>query len=193
MSLQFARRCNIPTMATSKVVTLADGKRKVKVNTAPKVNFNVGQYDDVISALVLGIDGYDVVLGMPWLTAYNPHINWASRSITFLDSHQKRHNWQADVQPETKLSFSMLSALQLKKCARKNQPIFLCVVKTPGDPVVPVQVPVEKSAVVEKLLKEFSDVFPEDLPKGLPVHRAVDHKIEIAPGSEPPYKQIYRM
>jgi hypothetical protein len=39
----------------------------------------------------------------------------------------------------------------------------------------------------------FSDVFPYDLPEGLPPTRAVDHKVELEPGQVPPSRPTYRM
>src|SRR6476661_8430902 len=47
-------------------------------------------------------------------------------------------------------------------------------------------------AIVKLLLNKYSDVFPDDLPAGLPPEREVD-KIEIIPGSEPPVRAPYRM
>ena len=46
---------------------------------------------------------------------------------------------------------------------------------------------------VQKLLTEFADVFPKELPAGLPPQRQLDHKIELAPGAEPPHRAPYRM
>ena len=43
-----------------------------------------------------------------------------------------------------------------------------------------------------RLVCEFLDVFPEDLP-GLPPHREVEFVIELAPGTEPVSKAPYRM
>ena len=42
-------------------------------------------------------------------------------------------------------------------------------------------------------MEEFKDVFPDELPRGLPPKRSVDHRIELEPGAAPPYKGIYRM
>ena len=39
---------------------------------------------------------------------------------------------------------------------------------------------------VKDILVEFSDVFPKELPIGLPPKRAVDHRIELLPRTEPP-------
>ena len=46
---------------------------------------------------------------------------------------------------------------------------------------------------VKDILVEFSDVFPKELPTGLPPKRAVDHRIELLPGTEPPHRAPYRM
>ena len=44
---------------------------------------------------------------------------------------------------------------------------------------------------VRPLLLEYKDVFPEELPHGLPPKRNVDHKIGVIPGSEPFKRGIY--
>ena len=40
------------------------------------------------------------------------------------------------------------------------------------------------------LVTEYSDVFE---PPGMPVERAIDHKIELEPGATPPYRRQYRV
>ena len=40
------------------------------------------------------------------------------------------------------------------------------------------------------LVTEYSDVFE---PPGMPVERAIDHKIELEPGATPPYCRQYRI
>ena len=40
------------------------------------------------------------------------------------------------------------------------------------------------------LVTEYSDVFE---PPGMPVERAIDHKIELEPGATPPYHRQYRI
>ena len=44
-----------------------------------------------------------------------------------------------------------------------------------------------------KLSAEFKDVFPDDLPSGLPPQREIDHRIELEPGQNPPSRPTYRM
>jgi hypothetical protein len=43
------------------------------------------------------------------------------------------------------------------------------------------------------IMEQYGDVFPEDLPKQLPPHRSIDHRIELIPGSTPPSRPVYRM
>lgn len=50
----------------------------------------------------------------------------------------------------------------------------------------------EMSVALDGILNEFSDVFPDDLPVGLPKRRAVDHRIVLLPGSTPPSRSANR-
>lgn len=46
---------------------------------------------------------------------------------------------------------------------------------------------------VNQLLDEYRDVFPDDLPKGLPPPREIDHRIVLEAGAQPTSKAPYRM
>ena len=46
---------------------------------------------------------------------------------------------------------------------------------------------------LETIIREFCDIFPEKLSKGLPAERQVQHEIKIEPGSKPPYRPPYRL
>eukprot|EP00055_Hartaetosiga_balthica_P017772 m.122942 g.122942 ORF g.122942 m.122942 type:complete len:966 (+) comp9398_c1_seq1:1052-3949(+) len=43
------------------------------------------------------------------------------------------------------------------------------------------------------VLREYKDLFPEDLPSRLPPRRNVDHEIVVIPGSQPTARRYYRM
>ena len=46
---------------------------------------------------------------------------------------------------------------------------------------------------MQQALKEFQDVFPDQLPYGPPPKRIVDHEIDTLPGEAPPHKSPYRL
>lgn len=50
-----------------------------------------------------------------------------------------------------------------------------------------------EEAVRRRLRSSFHDVFPEELPPGLPPQREVDHRIELVPGSSPPSRPTFRL
>ena len=99
-----------------------------------------------------------------------------------------------------------ISVQRMRKLA-KTEPVYVAVVRanevtnqeedpTNEDQVVTVnedQTRTEYPMQVQELLNEFSDVFPKELPAGLPPQRQLDHKIELVPGAEPPHRAPYRM
>ena len=107
---------------------------------------------------------------------------------------------RTSIETENESSFELCSAQQIKRASRKSDAeTGLVVVKN-------VDVDEQKHylnvmdgqsaahhPLAKKLLTEFSDVFPDELPAGLPPQRDVDHKIELEPGSAPPTKPPYRM
>ena len=40
--------------------------------------------------MIVGLGGAQVVLGMPWLTKNNPHIDWTTKTISFLNEHIRK-------------------------------------------------------------------------------------------------------
>ena len=54
-------------------------------------------------------------------------------------------------------------------------------------------VPESHRECLGKLIQEYHDLFPEQLPKGIPPSREVKHRIDVEPGSKPPYRPPYRL
>ena len=82
------------------------------------------------------------------------------------------------------LSSSMMSVMMAEKMLRKSYSRYLAyVVEVRED-----DVRLEDILVV----REFPDVFPDDLP-GLPPDREIDFQIELAPRTEPISRAPYRM
>ena len=47
------------------------------------------------------------------------------------------------------------------------------------------------SSSIVALLHEFEDVFPEEIPKGLPTIRGIEHQIDFVPGATIPNRPVY--
>ncbi|KAL1532877.1 hypothetical protein AAHA92_32837 [Salvia divinorum] len=45
---------------------------------------------------------------------------------------------------------------------------------------------------IESVLQSFQDVFPEELPNGLPPMRGIEHQIDFVPGSTLPNRAAYK-
>ncbi|KAL0462762.1 UNVERIFIED_CONTAM: RNA-directed DNA polymerase [Sesamum latifolium] len=82
-----------------------------------------------------------------------------------------------------------LSAMQFEKGCKRSEPSYLCTLRF--DEIEKASGPIP--GVIKKLLKEFENVMPDELPRKLPPKRAVDHEIELVPGTKPPARAPYRM
>ena len=82
----------------------------------------------------------------------------------------------------------MVSALQLKKGLKRGQETYLAALVEIHEGH-----DAEVSDSVARILKEFKDIMPSELPKELPTRRPIDHKIELLLGAKPPAQVPYRI
>ena len=84
----------------------------------------------------------------------------------------------------------VISAVKLAKAVRKGCSCFAVVVQ----PATEVQSSSHAwSQLEQSVLEEYRDVFPQDLPKGVPPERGVVHTIPLMPDSTPPFRRLYRL
>ena len=89
--------------------------------------------------------------------------------------------------PEVKPSKTLLSALKFKSAvmSKSLKSRFLTTVTLAEDGTPELNV----DGQLGDLLKAYSDVFPDDLPKGLPPERGVHHTIKLKEGSDPVFRR----
>ena len=81
-------------------------------------------------------------------------------------------------------------ASDVKSAFYTNQPIFVflykeaCFNTNELDESLP--------SVVVSLLQEYEDVFPNDVPSGLPLNRGIEHQIDFVSGATIPNRPTYR-
>jgi len=182
-------------------VVLADGSVQKTSGLARGAAVKVGSYADEFDLVALPLSGYDAIIGMPWLDHYNPSIDWRERQLHFRDRNQVRHrlNGMELERPKSKFKLNVVSNRQLERQLRANEVEFCCAVY-PNFNSMEEDPPVSSSGVLtpserisQQLVKEFSDVFPDELPEGLPPAREVDHKVELVAGATPPSRPTYRL
>lgn len=181
------------------VVVLADGTRHPCNGLVQGAQNSVGPYEDRIDLRAIALGKYDVVLGMPWLSHVNPTIDWKTETVRVM--HKNPHRSYTTVPASfsnSPSSLNFISAKQIRKQKTDITDLFVVYVSSKEDDadVTTVCNAVEyeaSPAVVKQLLTEYSDVFPHDLPAGLPPRRTIDHKIGILPDSSTPCSTMYRM
>lgn len=186
-------------------ITLADGSQQRAHGLLKDASLVLDTYLDRISFIALPLSGYDCILGMSWLEEKDPHISWREKTVSF--SHGGNHHV---LHPVT--SFGLLTEVELKRVIRKRQVASVLLVRWESDEqgdsqdtttsvnsLAAVTSDPPSAGVTAKdtaravTLKEFGDVFPKELPPGLPPSRDIDHKIELTPGATPPSRPTYRM
>ena len=189
---------------SKKRVRLANGETE-EVGEFVLGELQIRNHQEPIQLSVVRLEGYDVILGMPWLRLHNPRMDWRNGTIqvcditlhTFERSEPTEHDDMSGVS-----QLELWSAQRVKRAVKKPDVEWgLAVVKPVTAEQEDVPNVMDGSAVksltdhpsTTKLLAEFRDVFPEDLPSGLPPKREVDHRIELEPGNVPPTKAPYRM
>jgi hypothetical protein len=130
---------------------------------------------------------HDVILGKPWLTKFNPMIDWRTHKISLnrlmtpgtLDDLSDGYRYQ-DCRPH------------LERSARQWYPPvdnynFYHVKVTANEPMP------DPSTATAALLEEYRDVFPAHLPTGLPPERQVEFELNLKPDARPSSRAAFRL
>ena len=83
MDTDMARRCKLELKPSTRTVKLADGSIKTATGTvnatcALQTELNSPPLEFEAEFCVTDLQGYDAILGMPWLSHFNPAIDWSS-------------------------------------------------------------------------------------------------------------------
>jgi hypothetical protein len=142
--------------------------------------------------VVVELAAYEAILGKPWFTRHNPIVDWRRHELRFvIDGRTVVVDASASPQRESSMDTTRISATQLKKVVRRQEPVYmvhLCQIGVDADPA-------KGSRFLdawECMLDEFSDVFPVDQP-GLPQERSVAMEIEVEEGEIPVAKPAFML
>ncbi|XP_076894416.1 uncharacterized protein LOC143546690 [Bidens hawaiensis] len=133
-----------------------------------------------VRILPMALAGFDVVLGVDWLVDNQARIICHKKIIEIHTPIGERIQIEGD---KSAGHVSIISMIKANKCLRKGCLGFMaCVIKEPKKNQID-DVPV---------VKEYVDVFPEELPR-IPPDREVEFRIDLLPGTAPIAKSPYRL
>lgn len=228
-------------------VLLADGNHQSIDGVVESAKVHISSYVDTIDFVATTLQGYDVILGYPWLKMTNAIPDWRRYQLSFRDRsnpsithvlrksatgcqvYRELKNEVNKPQNRTRTpnpySCYLLSEQSLnREYSRGNiesiSLIFMNLSTGPnsesrlnriesslvsGAECKPstgglvnalssrIEPELSSDSSLNELLKSYQDVFPEELPVGLPPSREIDHRIELLPGATPPSRPTYRL
>ncbi|GKB51764.1 putative reverse transcriptase domain-containing protein [Tanacetum coccineum] len=169
-------------------VELADG-RIIGLNTILRgCTLNILNHPFNINLMPVELGSFDAIIGMDWLVKYQAIIvcaekivciPWGNETlIVHGDGSNRGHEARLHI-----ISYTKTQEYMLKGC-----PVFLANINTKET-----EDKSEKKRLEDvPIIRDFPDVFPEDLP-GLPPTRQVEFQIDLIPGAAPVARAPYRL
>ena len=127
------------------------------------------------------IQDYEVILGMDLLSRYYASMDCLKKIVRLGCPGGKNVEFRGQL---VKNRLKIVSAIEASKLLEKGAYGYIAHIVVAGES--------EKKSEDVEVVKEFVDVFPEDL-FGLPPDREVEFTIEFLPGTSPISIPTYRM
>ncbi|KAD3067059.1 hypothetical protein E3N88_34939 [Mikania micrantha] len=169
------------TLKDSFIIELANGDTLETRNIIEGCTLNINKHMLSLDLIPIDLGSFDIVVGMDWLSKHKAEIVCHERVIRVpLDNgeilviHGERPG----------RSLHLISCMKARKYLKKQYVVFLAHVTDKKGK--------EKQLHDIPVVKEFPEVFPEDLP-GVPPPRQVEFRIDLVPGAAPVAKSPYRL
>ncbi|KAL0543914.1 hypothetical protein IC582_019019 [Cucumis melo] len=134
-----------------------------------------------VTLLVLDMSDFDVILDLDWLAANHASIDCSRKEVAFNPPLMASFKFKGEGSRSLPKVISAMRASKL--LSRGTWSILASVVDTKE---------VDVSLSSEPVVRDYPDVFPEELP-GLPPHREIEFAIELEPGTVPISRAQYIM
>ena len=179
--------------SSSHAAKLADGSSHFLSEVCHPLRLDLGAHSELIRCAVCPLSQYDLILGKQWLAENDALISMRTNIVSLKDGISvKAHS-------ERTPSF-LISKQKLAKDLRRGEKIFsihlssLCPVSLHSHDLYSLEdVKTKIPEKIKKMLEAFQDVFPHELPAGLPPARSQDFQISLVPDATPQKKGLYRL
>ncbi|KAF5817538.1 putative nucleotidyltransferase, Ribonuclease H [Helianthus annuus] len=177
---QMLKRTLTP-LNTKHVVELANGRSLEATHIVQGSNLVLAGQTFSIDLIPIDLGSFNIVIGMEWLSQQQAEIICKEKIVRIPRSSKEPLEIQGD---KSGAVVDIISFLKAQKCLRKGHTAIL--------PLVTDASAKEKRLEDIPVVREFPQVFPDDLP-GLPPHRQVEFQIELAPGAALIARAPYRL
>ncbi|GJR19110.1 putative reverse transcriptase domain-containing protein [Tanacetum coccineum] len=182
ISTSLASMLNIPpiTIDTFYDIEMADGNL-VSTNTVIQgCTLTLLNQSFEIDLMPIKLGSFDVVIGMDWLSKYHAKI-LCDEKVVHIPIDNETLIIRGD---RSKTRLSLISCIKTNRYISRGCQVFVAqVMKKKSD---------EKRLEDIPVVREFPEVFPEDLP-GLPPIRQVEFQIDLIPEAAPIARAPYRL
>ncbi|GJU28690.1 putative nucleotidyltransferase, ribonuclease H [Tanacetum coccineum] len=182
ISISLASKLKIPsiTIDTFYDIEMADGNL-VRTNTVIKgCTLTLLNQPFEIDLMPIKLGSFDVVIGMDWLSKYHAKI-LCDEKVVHIPINGETLIIRGD---RSKTRLNLISCIKTERYISRGCQVFMIqVMEKKSD---------EKKLEDIPVVKEFPDVFPEDLP-GIPPVRQVEFQIDLIPGAAPIARTPYRL
>ncbi|KAK4552365.1 hypothetical protein RGQ29_032073 [Quercus rubra] len=170
-STTLVEKLNLPTLKHLRPYKLQwlNDCGEVKVNRQVLVSFSIGRDKDEVLCDVVPMHAGHILLGRPW--QFDRRVNH--------DGFKNRHSFVKDSKTITLVLLTPRQVYEDQmKLKRENDLQKNC--------------DTESSKTDDEKESEYEDVFPNDVPSGLPPIRGIEHQIDFVPGATIPNRPVYR-
>ncbi|TYK18079.1 uncharacterized protein E5676_scaffold306G004150 [Cucumis melo var. makuwa] len=172
MDVQEAKRLGLKFKEETGIVKVVNAKEQAIHGVAKGVLVKIGDWQKRLDFSVLPMDDFHIVLGLGFFDKVVTLIDSNRGTLSIIDG------LMTTIPIRRGKPIKMLSALQFKRGVTKNQ-CYVATMKTiEAEEAKPDEPPVPEN--IQKVLDEYKDIMPSELPKKLPPRREVNQK-----GSKP--------
>ncbi|KAJ4753988.1 polyprotein [Rhynchospora pubera] len=172
------------TKNTPMAVMVANGNKMVTELECKALQFSLQGHEFEKDMRVLDVKGYDVILGLDWLTELGPMmVDWGQGCIQFKRNNKDVKLQVCDEVAEIRLYEGQVNpAEEIKKGSEVLVAHLFKLEEGNSTQLL-------SNPKFDEILAKFSEVFQE--PSALPPIRAVDHQIPLMPDAQPMSQRPY--
>ena len=183
---EYAKGAELTTRGSTAWIKLADGTIAQAKGGTGVIRFELESRGGRVATYrssfqVTKLSGYSAILGMSWFRQARPRLIWEGDDRVWVEVEQRgKRRCTLVIQGRSELMANVtVTRKEIVKEEEKKRE------ETPRTQ--------QQQEIYERLIKEYSDVFPKELPEGLPPKReGLEHEIKLKDHTKTPYRRPYK-